>query len=162
MNESLRDKGPILLGVVVFSLPVGFLFAGLFCAARDGISTELFRTFDIFTFWYETPLYLGYASPAFTQGLMIMGGVCVLMLAIALFFMFRGHDHQGSARWARYGEMARAGYIRRYDAVTGPIFGKTSGPGWAGHYLTNGDQPHSLVVAPTRAGRVSAWSFPRF
>lgn len=153
MNESLRDKAPIILSVVFFSMPVGFLFAGLFSAARFGVNAELFRTFDIFSFWYETPFYLGYASPVFYTGLMVMGAISVLMVMIAMFFLFRNHHHHGSARWARFSEMAQAGYIRRYAAVTGPIFGKTSGPRWAGRYLTNGDQPHSLVVAPTRAGK---------
>lgn len=153
MNEALRDKGPIILTVLLFSFPVGFLFAGVFSAAQTGVNAELFRTFDIFSFWYETPFYLGYASPVFYKGLMVMGTVSVLMATIAMFFLFRNHNHQGSARWARFSEMAQAGYIRRYGAVTGPIFGKTSGPKWAGRYLTNGDQPHSLVVAPTRAGK---------
>lgn len=153
MNESLRDKAPIILSVLFFSLPVGFLFAGVFSAARDGVNADLFRTFDIFSFWYETPFYVGYASRVFYKGLMIMGTVSGLMVMIAMFFLFRNQHHQGSARWARLREMAQAGYIRRYGAVTGPIFGKTCGPRWVGRYLTNGDQPHSLVVAPTRAGK---------
>lgn len=37
--------------------------------------------------------------------------------------------------------------------VSRPVFGKTCGPLWFGNYLTNGEQPHSLVVAPTRAGK---------
>lgn len=49
--------------------------------------------------------------------------------------------------------MRRTGYLRRYRGVTGPVFGKTSGPFWPGYYLTNGEQPHSLIVAPTRAGK---------
>jgi type IV secretion system protein VirD4 len=153
MGSTANQKlGSLLFGVVL-SLTVGLLFASFYATARHGMSAETLSNFDVFAFWYETPLYLGYVTPVFYHELMIVGGtavVCTLVLAI---FLFRKIDHHGSARWGRFGDMRRAGYLRRYSAITGPIFGKTTGPRWLGYYLTNGDQPHSLVVAPTRAGK---------
>ncbi len=153
MNSTANQKlGSLLFGFVL-SLTVGLLFASFYTTVRHGISADTLRNFDLFAFWYETPLYLGYVTPVFYHELMIVSGTaaaCTLVLAI---FLFRKSDHHGSARWGRSGDMRRAGYFRRYNAITGPIFGKTTGPLWFGHYLTNGDQPHSLVVAPTRAGK---------
>ncbi len=65
----------------------------------------------------------------------------------------RDRQHHGTARWARVDEMRRAGYLQRYSRISGPVFGKTSGPFWSDYYLTNSEQPHSLIVAPTRAGK---------
>lgn len=110
-------------------------------------------TFSAFAFLYETPFYLGYASPPFYRGLAIIMATATLVLLSQLLLSMRDRDHHGTARWAGSGEMRHAGYLQRYSQVTGPIFGKTCGPRWFGSYLSNGEQPHSLVVAPTRAGK---------
>jgi type IV secretion system protein VirD4 len=153
MNSTANQKlGSLLFGFVL-SLTVGLLFASFYTTVRHGISADTLRNFDLFAFWYETPLYLGYVTPVFYHELMIVSGTAVACTLVLAIFLFRKSDHHGSARWGRSGDMRRAGYFRRYNAITGPIFGKTTGPRWFGHYLTNGDQPHSLVVAPTRAGK---------
>ncbi len=110
-------------------------------------------TLDIFAFWRETPFYLGYTSPVFYRGLAVVVSTSGLVLLIQQAMSQHDREHHGTARWARVHEMRRAGYLQRYSRIKGPVFGKTSAPFWSGYYLTNGDQPHSLVVAPTRAGK---------
>lgn len=110
-------------------------------------------TFDILAFWYETPFYLGYTTPAFYRGLAVVVVTSGLVLLIQRTVCPADREHYGTARWAGLDEMRRAGYLQRYSRISGPVFGKTSHPSWPGYYLTNGEQPHSLVVAPTRAGK---------
>ncbi|MCW0021363.1 type IV secretion system ATPase VirD4 [Rhizobium sp. BT-226] len=148
-----RGKVNTLFFGFVFSLAVGLFLASLYAGFQHGINASAIDNFDILAFWYETPFYKGYATPVFQQGLMIVGGAAVFIPLLLAIFLFRQGRHHGTARWARFGELATAGYIKRYGQINGPIFGKTSGPRGFGRYLTNGDQPHSLVVAPTRAGK---------
>lgn len=137
----------------IFSIILGCFFSTIYANFRHGINREAVDTFDLLAFWHETPFYVGSPNPAFSRGLMIIAATAVLAPIALAFFLFSNVDHMGTARWARTHELSVAGYLRRYDKVTGPIFGKTTSPNMPGHYLTNGEQPHSLVVAPTRAGK---------
>ncbi|MBZ5763686.1 type IV secretion system ATPase VirD4 [Rhizobium sp. VS19-DR104.2] len=145
---------PLRLTVsIVFSLAVGFCAASLYVTFRHGFTGEMMMTFSVFAFLHETPLYSGYASATFYRGLIIIVVTSMLVLVCQLFSSMREREHHGTARWAGSGEMRHARYLQRYRHITGPIFGKTCGPRWFGSYLSNGEQPHSLVVAPTRAGK---------
>ncbi|MEI9402044.1 type IV secretion system ATPase VirD4 [Mesorhizobium argentiipisi] len=137
---------------LALSLPLGLIFASLYVSLRGGLSVRGLRDFDLLAFWYETPFYLGYVSATFYTCLIIVGMTSVIVMVILTVFLGRA-KHFGTARWARFGEMRQKGFIKPYRRITGPIFGKTSGPRGFGQYLTNGEQPHSLVVAPTRAGK---------
>ncbi|MHC2355655.1 type IV secretion system protein VirD4 [Sinorhizobium meliloti] len=110
-------------------------------------------TFDILAFWYETPFYLGYTTLFFYRGLAVVVLTSGAILLFQQMVSVRDRQHHGTARWARVDEMRRAGYLQRYSRISGPVFGKTSGPFWSDYYLTNSEQPHSLIVAPTRAGK---------
>jgi type IV secretion system protein VirD4 len=143
--------GTLLLGLA-FAVVIGLLFSSIYASLQYGITVEALQNVDIFAFWYETPFYRGHATGVFYHGLVIVGFTCALVLVIVALAVFRP-QHHGTARWARLGELRQRGYIRRYKNISGPIFGKTTGPRWFGEYLTNGEQPHSLVVAPTRAGK---------
>ncbi|MBB4189041.1 type IV secretion system protein VirD4 [Sinorhizobium terangae] len=138
---------------IMCSLAAGFCAASLYATFRYGFSGEAMMTFDILAFWYETPFYLGYTTPAFYRGLAVVVLTSGLVLLVQRSVCPPNREHHGTARWARLDEMRHAGYLQRYSRLTGPVFGKTSGPFWCGYYLTNGEQPHSLVVAPTRAGK---------
>jgi type IV secretion system protein VirD4 len=137
----------------VFGLVVGLFMASLYVTFQRGISFELAETFNIFAFWYQTPLYLGYVTPVFYHCLFIIGGTASLVMLVPVILRLQAHDEHGSARWANFHELQKRSYIKRFGRIRGPIFGKTTSPFWFGRYLTNGDQPHSLVVAPTRAGK---------
>jgi len=141
-----------LLGFV-FSLILGSFFATIYANFQHGFTREVLDSFDLLAFWYETPFYTESANPAFSRGLIIIAATAVVTPIALVIFLFGQVDHMGTARWARTHELAVAGYLRRYHKVTGPIFGKTTSPKFPGYYLTNGEQPHSLVVAPTRAGK---------
>lgn len=135
------------------SLIVGLFFATLYAGFQHGISAQTIDSFDILSFWYETPLYKGYVTPVFVRGLITIVVTAAIITLVLTIIILRQREDHGTARWASFGELAKAGYIKRYSKINGPIFGKTTGPRGFGRYLTNGDQPHSLVVAPTRAGK---------
>ncbi|KAA3448004.1 type IV secretion system protein VirD4 [Mesorhizobium sp. SARCC-RB16n] len=141
-----------LLFGLALSFPLGLIFASVYVSLRVGLSIRGLREFDLLAFWYETPFYLGYASATFYTCLIIVGMTSVIIMVILSMLMLRA-KHFGTARWARFHEMRQKSFIKPYRRITGPIFGKTSGPRGFGQYLTNGEQPHSLVVAPTRAGK---------
>lgn len=137
-----------------FSLAVGLFLASLYSTfTRYGFSQQTIDSFNFFAFWFETPFHLGYATPTFRRGLLIIGVTGVVLPAVVAIMILRNGHHHGTARWAGLHELIRAGYLRRYAGINGPIFGKTTGPRWPGRYLTYGEQPHSLIVAPTRAGK---------
>ncbi|MQW86670.1 type IV secretion system ATPase VirD4 [Sinorhizobium saheli] len=152
MISSKNAPSSIILSIVC-SLAAGFCAASLYVTFRYGFSGDAMMTFDILAFWYETPFYLGYATPTFYRGLAVVVLTSSFFLLLQRVVGLRNREHHGTARWARLDEMRRAGYLQRYSRISGPVFGKTSGPSWSGYYLTNSEQPHSLVVAPTRAGK---------
>lgn len=136
----------------VMSLPLGGIFASLYITLKHGITAVAFREFDVLAVLYETPLYLSYVSDDFYKCLSIIGANAVIVTTAVAAITLRP-KHFGTARWARNVEIAKKDYLKRYKHVTGPVFGKTSGPRGFGRFLTNGAQPHSLIVAPTRAGK---------
>lgn len=148
-----KAKLQALVLALVFGVVVGVFLATLYAGFQNGFNASVIDNFDLLSFWYETPLYKGYVTPVFKRGLWIIGFTTFLIPMVLAIFLFRDGQHHGTARWARFGELVPGGYIKKYGRINGPIFGKTSGPRGFGRYLTNGDQPHSLVVAPTRAGK---------
>ncbi len=139
---------------ILFSLPLGLIGASMVATFQGGFSWSKVEAFDMLAFWRETPFVRGIAGDVFLTGLKVMAGVSAATVAIVFaIVMHKKIEHHGTAQWADFRAMAAHGYIRKYRKITGPIFGKTSGPRGFGSYLTNGDQPHSLVVAPTRAGK---------
>lgn len=148
------NKGVTLAFAIVLSIPLGLLVSNLYLEFRDGFDPQALKELDLLALWRVTPFVTGYVTESFKTCLLLMLGATVVATTAVFAFMYLGRtDHHGNARWARYSEMARAGYILPYRKIAGPIFGKTSGPRSFGKYLTNGDQPHSLIVAPTRAGK---------
>jgi len=142
-----------LIIALALALTAGFGFASVYASFQNGVSREAMANFSFFAFWYETPFYQDEATLVFYRGLIIIG-VTVVLTAVAVVIMLAGKkDHHGNARWARFDELRRAGFLKPFGRVTGPLFGKTTGPRWLGSYLSNGEYAHSLVVAPTRAGK---------
>jgi type IV secretion system protein VirD4 len=153
MNADGNRKFGTLLFAFVVALAMGMVLASAYTSFRHGVMPNTMRTSDLLAFWYETPLYHhGLATPIFYHGLALVGGTAVIVTVVLGLLLYRREDF-GTAHWGSFSEMRRVGYIQPYDRISGPIFGKTTGPRWFGKYLTNGEQPHSLVVAPTRAGK---------
>ncbi|MBX5014522.1 type IV secretion system protein VirD4, partial [Rhizobium lentis] len=137
MDGSTTRKLNTLLFAFLFALMIGLLFASVYASfCRHGISRETINRFDIFSFWYETPLYVGYATPVFLRGLTIAVSTAVITTMVGAIVILKKRNYHGTARWATRQELQRAGYIRRFRNITGPIFGKTVGPRWPGRYLT--------------------------
>lgn len=104
--------------------------------------------------WEESPFVKGYITDQFLVGLVVMCGISLLITVIATAITFKKKlEAHGTAAWASDSRMVKVGYFKKYKDITGPIFGKTSKPEATGKYLTNGPQPHTLVSAPTRAGK---------
>ncbi|CCM79715.1 MULTISPECIES: type IV secretion system ATPase VirD4 [Rhizobium] len=152
MNSSKFTPQRLALSIIC-SLAAGICAASFYVTFRQGFNGEAMMTFSVLAFWFQTPLYLGYSTPVFYCGLAIVFSTSGIVLLIQLVITLRNREHHGTARWAIFSEMRHAGYLQRYGRLTGPIFGKTCGPLWFGSYLSNGGQAHSLVVAPTRAGK---------
>jgi type IV secretion system protein VirD4 len=142
-----------MLAALLLSLVAGFLLASLFVSFQGGVTGGDLANFSFFALLYASPLYQGYATPLFYEGLAIVGLTVVFIVGALAIILSNKDEHHGNARWARFGELRRAGYLKRYNRVAGPLFGKSSGPRWPGQYLSNGEHAHSLVVAPTRAGK---------
>ncbi len=142
----------VLFGFL-FSLVMGLFAATVYADYQSGKGFDALADLNYLALVYETPFYRGHLAPVFVDGLMITAAVVFVGTMVTAVIGMRQRQDHGTARWARFGESGLAGYLPRYSKVTGPIFGKTRGPGAFGKYLTNGDQPHSLVVAPTRAGK---------
>jgi len=152
MNQGGHSTLQTFLFGFALSLPVGLLGCSLYVTLRHGFTISAIRNFKMFAVWYETPFYLGVITDTFYRCLGILAGTAVLIPFVLCVLLIK-KQHFGTARWARGQEMSRKGYIKPYRKIGGPIFGKMGGPRSFGHYLTNGEQPHSLVVAPTRAGK---------
>jgi type IV secretion system protein VirD4 len=142
-----------LVVALAASLVIGWIFASIYSSFQNGITKEAIDSFSFFAFWHDTPVYQGDWTPAFYTGLKIIACTIVIVMTIAAVKLAERYDHLGTARWARMSELKQAGYLMRYSRITGPVFGKTSKPRWHGSYLGTGDHAHSLVVAPTRAGK---------
>ncbi len=142
-----------LLLSVAFAFIVGLFLATAYTALQSGLNANSLKNFDVLSLWHESPFNKGLVTPVFRHALMVVSATVVVFPLIVMMVLFRHAEHHGTARWASFADMGQAGYIKQYKRINGPIFGKTSGPRGFGRYLTNGDQPHSLVVAPTRAGK---------
>lgn len=142
-----------ILPSIVCAAALGFIFASGYTIVEQGTTMETLSSVSIFAFLYQTPIYQGRITEVFCTGMALIGFTVGAVLIAQGVARAAGKQHHGSAHWVSFEHLRRTGYLKRYRRVQGPIFGKTTGPFWLGRYLTNGDQPHSLVVAPTRAGK---------
>jgi type IV secretion system protein VirD4 len=149
-DQSIPKK---LCASLILSAIAGWVLASLYVSMTNGLHEGGVASLGFYAFWQETPISQGYTTPIFYTGLEIIGFTMTATMVIVVTKVAEKHDYHGDARWARADELKRMGYLKAFDRVTGPLFAKTSAPRWFGSYLSNGDQAHSLVVAPTRAGK---------
>jgi type IV secretion system protein VirD4 len=148
MTLVLAFIGGSIIASIYATLYLGFI--------ESNIAGAILRleTIDNFEFFYHTPFSYSYNPHIWKAGLCIIGFVS--FCACSVVFKMTANKvsvHHGSAMWADFKKMATLNYLRPYRKITGPLFGKTTAPNRNGLYLTNGEQPHSIVVAPTRAGK---------
>ena len=149
MNKPNKKDLLLALGL---SLPAGILLANIYLNQQYGFNVAAMNELDHFGILHNSPLILGYVSDAFLTALYVVTGTMVAAMVLVV-VLNSSPKHFGSAKWADFSDMARKGFIKPYARITTPIFGKTTSPKLPGKYLTNGPHPHSLVVAPTRAGK---------
>lgn len=136
------------------SLPIANMMACIYVAAEGRFSFSVLNSFDQIEFLRHSPIMTGRVSDLWLDGLAWFGGTIAVFLLATLFFHFnKSRDHNGTAQWGDFGTMAKLGYLQSYERITGAVFGKAGKPGSNAKYLTNHDMPHSMVVAPTRAGK---------
>jgi type IV secretion system protein VirD4 len=138
---------------IALSFVGGLVVASLYVDAHSQFGHGANGGLGIFSFIHTTPLSRGYSPPLFHNGLMIIGFTMAFTGLVMMVVIAGTQNHHGTAHWAGFIEMHSAGYFINFDQITGPLFGKTMGPHLPGHFLSSGPQPHSLVVAPTRAGK---------
>ena len=138
------------LGLMVGILP-GLLAAGAVVTWRLGGDL---REIDLTTYFRALPAAARWEGLPATAALVGAGVVLTFALAgIALLWRPVLSLH-GTARWAEPGELKRAGLLaRRLEEVRGPIWGKLGPPRSRAPWLSSGKIVHSLVAAPTGAGK---------
>jgi type IV secretion system protein VirD4 len=142
-----------IISSVGLSIAIGILISTLYCNILDDAAFHSNRAIFLYALYYNSPMSTGYNSSLFSKCLVIIA-VCAIGIPIctAIGLAMR-HEHHGTARWANLGELSKAGFLRAFRRIKGPIYGKTTGPAGLGRYLCSGDHAHSLIVAPTRAGK---------
>ena len=138
------------VGLMVGILP-GLLVAGAVLTWRLGGDL---REIDLMTYFRMLPAAGRWPGLPGTAALIGAGVALAFALAgIALLWRPALTSH-GTARWAEPGELRRAGLLaRRLDDVRGPIWGKLGKPKSRSPWLSSEKIVHSLVAAPTGAGK---------
>ena len=100
-----------------------------------------------FWWWFA---YDAYAPQVFIEGAYVAGsgGIAAIVAAIAM-SVWRARESKnvttyGSARWAEFGDIRRAGLLQ----AGGVLLGR-----WRGAYLQHNGPEHILCFAPTRSGK---------
>lgn len=138
------------VGLMVGILP-GLLTAGAVVTWRLGGDL---REIDLATWFRTLPAAARWEGLSTTAALIGAAVAFAFALAgIALLWRPQLSLH-GTARWAEPGELRRAGLLaRRLEEVRGPIWGKLGSPKSRAPYLSSEKIVHSLVAAPTGAGK---------
>ncbi len=150
-----RRKQDVLLGsslgLMVGALP-GLLAAGAFVTWRlGGDLTEI----GLGTFSALLPGLAALGEGPFRTGALLGFGVAAAsaLAGVALCWRQELTSH-GTACWAEPGELRRAGLLaRRAREIRGPIWGKLGRPRARAAYLSSERIIHSLIAAPTGAGK---------
>ncbi len=140
------------LGAMVGAIPA-MLAAGAYVTWRYGGSL---RELDMWTYARALPgLQAALVPGDFRAGALIglgvlagaaIGGVCLLWRSEL--------SSHGTARWAEPSELKRARLLARSaKSVRGPIWGKLGGPRSSRAYISSEKIVHSLIAAPTGAGK---------
>ena len=140
-----------LMGLVLGALP-GALAAGAFVTWRFGWDL---RQVDLFTWFRLVPTlpdsWVGDFGKGALIGLGVLGASVIAGIALS---WRRELTSYGTARWAEPAELHRAELLaRRVKEVRGPIWGKLGTPKSRAAYLSSERIVHSLVAAPTGAGK---------
>lgn len=144
---------PKLAAAFAGSLLAGLVIANGYVAFHGGPTLQAFKDFSLLSLWHETPLYQDGLTPTFLHAMAALAITTIAIFGALCLVMANAQQHHGTARWATPAEMKHYGFLKAYTRITGPIFGKIAKPGHLGDYLTNGEHAHSLIVAPTRAGK---------
>ena len=146
----------VLLGALIglmFGGVLGLLAAGAYVAWRFGVALNRIGLWTYFEMLpgIEYAFVPGDYRTGALIGLTVVGAAMIGGIALS----WRPPlDSHGSARWAEPGELRREKLLaRRVEKVSGPIWAKLGRPWSFRPYLSSGEIVHSLVAAPTGAGK---------
>jgi type IV secretion system protein VirD4 len=152
MAADVMTRPKVVSGLLA-GLAAGLVLANGYVAFHSGLTVETFQQFSLLSLWHETPIYQDGVTPTFFRAIGTLVVTTVAVFAAICVALAETPRHHGTARWATFSEMKRFGYLKAHTVISGPVFGKTARPRRSGDYLTNGEHAHSLIVAPTRAGK---------
>lgn len=140
-----------MIGLMLGALP-GVLAAGAYVTWRMGGDLG---QIDLWTYFRLLPgigaLFSGEFGRGATIGLGVMAASMIAGIALSLRSDRTSH---GSAKWAEPDELRLKGLLaRRIKEAKGPIWAKFGGPRSRRPYLSSEKIVHSLVAAPTGAGK---------
>lgn len=151
MDTRLRDILALALGGLLIGGLLGALAAGVYATWATGGDAANVGFTTILAF---APSPVTLVGEPFRTAAMIGGGVALaLTVGVPAIGFRREPTSHGSARWAATREMRRAGLLSSVKALKGPVFGKLGGPRSRAACLTSTRIPHSLIAAPTGAGK---------
>lgn len=151
MDTKLKDILVLSLGGLVIGGLLGVLASGAYAAWVTGGDLANIGFTTIFAF---APTSLASLVEPFRTAAMIGGGVALaLTIAVPVVGVRSALTSHGSARWASVAEMRQARLLSDVKSLNGPIFGKVGTPKTRAAYLTAVKIPHSLIAAPTGAGK---------
>ena len=151
MNIKPKEILILALGGLVIGSMLGIIAAGAYATwARGGDLTNIGFT----TILNYLPQSWTTITEPFRTAAMIGGGIALFgAVAVPAIGSRRDLTSHGSARWATEAEAKRAKLVSGIETMNGPIFGKLGLPKSRAKYLTSVSIPHSLIAAPTGAGK---------
>ena len=151
MDARLKDILVLAFAGLLTGGLLGVLAAGIYATWATGGDPANVGFTTILAF---APASFALVTEPFRTATMIGGGVTLaLTVGVPAIGFRREPTSHGSARWASEGEMRRAGLLSSVKALDGPVFGKLGPPRGRAAYLTSMRIPHSLIAAPTGAGK---------
>ncbi len=151
MNTKLKEVLILAIGGLVIGSMLGIIAAGGYATwVRGGDLSSIGFT----TILDYLPRSWTVITEPFRTAALIGGGIALLgMVAVPAIGVRRDATSHGSARWATEAEIKRAKLVSNIEKVNGPIYGKLGKPKSRATYLSSVSIPHSLIAAPTGAGK---------
>ena len=151
MDTKIREIAVLAFGGLVIGSMLGIIAAGGYSTWATGRDLTNVGFGTIFEYLPQTWTLI---TEPFRTAAMIGGGFALLgAVAFPAIGVRRDLTSHGSARWATKAEIKRARLISTVEKLNGPVYGKLGEPRSQEKYLTSVTIPHSLIAAPTGAGK---------
>lgn len=151
MGTKANEVVLLALGGLVIGGMLGIIAAGGYATWATGGDVANIGFGTIFEY---LPRSWATITEPFRTSALIGGALALLgLVAVPAMGIRKVLTSHGSARWATEAEIRRANLLSNVEKLNGPVFGKLGGPKSRASYLTSVLIPHSLIAAPTGAGK---------